>query len=72
LLKPSPRREWEATPMIRFVEPQEVAAVMLFLCSVDASAMTGQAINVTGGFVMTRDRLRPSAALTSFSRKGRQ
>ena len=47
------RREWEATPMNRFVEPQEVAAVMLFLCSVDASAMTGQAINVTGGFIMT-------------------
>jgi NAD(P)-dependent dehydrogenase (short-subunit alcohol dehydrogenase family) len=47
------RREWEATPMNRFVEPQEVAAVMLFLCSSDASAMTGQAINVTGGFIMT-------------------
>ena len=27
------RREWEATPMNRFVEPQEVAAAMLFLCS---------------------------------------
>jgi NAD(P)-dependent dehydrogenase (short-subunit alcohol dehydrogenase family) len=27
--------------------------VMLFLCSADASAMTGQAINVTGGFIMT-------------------
>lgn len=47
------RREWEATPMNRFVRPQEVAAVMLFLCSADASAMTGQAINVTGGFIMT-------------------
>jgi 2-hydroxycyclohexanecarboxyl-CoA dehydrogenase len=47
------RREWEATPMNRFVEPKEVAAAMLFLCSSDASAMTGQAINVTGGFIMT-------------------
>jgi 2-hydroxycyclohexanecarboxyl-CoA dehydrogenase len=47
------RREWEATPMNRFVEPEEVAAVMLFLCSSEASAMTGQAINVTGGFIMT-------------------
>jgi NAD(P)-dependent dehydrogenase (short-subunit alcohol dehydrogenase family) len=47
------RREWEATPMIRFVQPQEVAAAMLFLCISDASAMTGQAINVTGGFIMT-------------------
>jgi Enoyl-(Acyl carrier protein) reductase len=37
----------------RFVEPQEVASVMLFLCSADASAMTGQAINVTGRFIMT-------------------
>ena len=29
------------------------AAAMPFLCSVDASAMTGQSINVTGGFIMT-------------------
>jgi NAD(P)-dependent dehydrogenase (short-subunit alcohol dehydrogenase family) len=39
--------------MNRFVEPHEVAAVMLFLCSDASSAMTGQAINVTGGFIMT-------------------
>ena len=39
--------------MNRFVEPQEVPSVMLFLCSADARAMTGQAINVTGGFIMT-------------------
>lgn len=53
------RREWEATPMNRFVEPEEVSAVMLFLCSADASAMTGQAINVTGGFIMTWVRRSP-------------
>jgi 2-hydroxycyclohexanecarboxyl-CoA dehydrogenase len=47
------RREWKATPMNRFVEPQEVAAVMLFLCGPESSAMTGQAINVTGGLIMT-------------------
>jgi NAD(P)-dependent dehydrogenase (short-subunit alcohol dehydrogenase family) len=47
------RREWEATSMNRFVKPQEVASVILFLCSADASAMTGQTINVTGGFIMT-------------------
>jgi NAD(P)-dependent dehydrogenase (short-subunit alcohol dehydrogenase family) len=47
------RREREATPMNRFVESREVAAAMLFLCSSDASAMTGQAINVTGGLIMT-------------------
>jgi hypothetical protein len=51
---PEVRRAWEsAAPMNRFVEPREVAAVMLFLCSADASAMTGQALNVTGGFLMT-------------------
>jgi NAD(P)-dependent dehydrogenase (short-subunit alcohol dehydrogenase family) len=47
------RREWEATPMNRFIEPSEVASTMLFLCSSDSSAMTGQAINVTGGLIMT-------------------
>lgn len=48
------RQEWEqAAAMKRFVTPQEVAAVMRFLCSDDASSMTGQALNVTGGFLMT-------------------
>jgi 2-hydroxycyclohexanecarboxyl-CoA dehydrogenase len=48
------RQAWEsAAPMNRFVEPREVASVMLFLCSHEASAMTGQALNVTGGFLMT-------------------
>jgi len=41
-----------AAPMNRFIEPAEVASVMMFLCSSEASAMTGQAINVTGGFLM--------------------
>ena len=50
---PQIRRAWEsAAPMNRFIEPREVAAVMLFLCSADASAMTGQALNVTGGSLM--------------------
>jgi hypothetical protein len=40
--------------MNRFVEPQEVASVMLFLCSADASAMTGQAINMPGRFITTK------------------
>jgi len=48
------RRAWEdAAPMRRFVTPQEVTDVMLFLCSADSKAMTGQALNVTGGFLMT-------------------
>jgi NAD(P)-dependent dehydrogenase (short-subunit alcohol dehydrogenase family) len=48
------RRDWEsAAPMNRFVTAQEVTNTMLFLCSSDSSAMTGQALNVTGGFLMT-------------------
>jgi 2-hydroxycyclohexanecarboxyl-CoA dehydrogenase len=48
------RRDWEsAAPMNRFIKTNEVASVMLFLCSAEASAMTGQALNVTGGFLMT-------------------
>jgi NAD(P)-dependent dehydrogenase (short-subunit alcohol dehydrogenase family) len=47
------RSAWEsAAPMNRFIEPGEVAATILFLCSAEASAMTGQAVNVTGGFLM--------------------
>jgi NAD(P)-dependent dehydrogenase (short-subunit alcohol dehydrogenase family) len=47
------RRSWEAVPMGRFVTAEEVAAVALFLASDMSSAMTGQAISVTGGFLMT-------------------
>jgi NAD(P)-dependent dehydrogenase (short-subunit alcohol dehydrogenase family) len=48
------RREWEeAAPMKRFVTSDEVTAALMFLCSEDASGMTGQALNVTGGFLMT-------------------
>jgi NAD(P)-dependent dehydrogenase (short-subunit alcohol dehydrogenase family) len=51
---PEVRKAWEdAAPMKRFVKPEEVAGAMLFLCSDEASAMTGQALNVTGGFLMT-------------------
>jgi NAD(P)-dependent dehydrogenase (short-subunit alcohol dehydrogenase family) len=39
-------------PMGRFQEPENVAALVLFLASEDASEMTGQAVNVTGGMVM--------------------
>jgi 3-oxoacyl-[acyl-carrier protein] reductase len=38
--------------MGRFQEPEHVARVVLFMASDDASEMTGQAINVTGGMVM--------------------
>lgn len=47
-------KEWaEAAPMKRYIEPEEVVDVMMFLCSDQSSAMTGQALNVTGGFIMT-------------------
>lgn len=48
------RTEWEnAAPMKRFVTPEEVTAALMFITSDEASAMTGQALNVTGGFLMT-------------------
>jgi NAD(P)-dependent dehydrogenase (short-subunit alcohol dehydrogenase family) len=45
--------KWKDVPMKRFVNPQEVAAVVKFLCGQDSSAMTGQALNITCGFIMT-------------------
>jgi 3-hydroxybutyrate dehydrogenase len=43
----------EMNPMRRFVQPEEVAAVALFLASDEASAITGQAYNIDGGEVMS-------------------
>jgi meso-butanediol dehydrogenase / (S,S)-butanediol dehydrogenase / diacetyl reductase len=40
------------TPLGRLCEPEDVADVILFLCSERAKFMTGQALNVTGGMVM--------------------
>jgi NAD(P)-dependent dehydrogenase (short-subunit alcohol dehydrogenase family) len=34
----------------RMAEPKEIADVMLFLCSEGAGYMTGQMVNVDGGF----------------------
>jgi NAD(P)-dependent dehydrogenase (short-subunit alcohol dehydrogenase family) len=45
-------KEWEQVPMKRFVTPKEVTDVVLFLSSEESSAMTGQALNITGGFIM--------------------
>jgi NAD(P)-dependent dehydrogenase (short-subunit alcohol dehydrogenase family) len=51
--KESIQKRWmSGIPMGRFQEPEHIARVALFLASDDASEMTGQAINVTGGMVM--------------------
>jgi meso-butanediol dehydrogenase/(S,S)-butanediol dehydrogenase/diacetyl reductase len=51
--KESIQKRWMAgIPMGRFQEPEHIARVAMFLASDDASEMTGQAINVTGGMVM--------------------
>lgn len=51
--KESIQKRWmSGIPMGRFQEPEHIARVAMFLASDDASEMTGQAINVTGGMVM--------------------
>ncbi|CAB1240339.1 putative 3-oxoacyl-[acyl-carrier-protein] reductase FabG [Ruminococcaceae bacterium BL-6] len=46
-------RSWEDVPMKRFVKPEEVADVVKFLCGSESSSLTGQAINVSCGLIMT-------------------
>jgi meso-butanediol dehydrogenase / (S,S)-butanediol dehydrogenase / diacetyl reductase len=41
------------TPLGRLEEPEDVADVIVFLCSDSARFMTGQGVNVTGGIYMT-------------------
>jgi NAD(P)-dependent dehydrogenase (short-subunit alcohol dehydrogenase family) len=36
-------------PQSRFIQPQEVAAAVLWLCSEAAGSITGQAISLSGG-----------------------
>jgi NAD(P)-dependent dehydrogenase (short-subunit alcohol dehydrogenase family) len=36
-------------PQARFIKPEEVAAVVMWLCAGDSAAVTGQAISVSGG-----------------------
>ncbi len=46
-------RQLAAVPIKRMIEPGEVAALVKFLCSPDASAITGQTYNICGGQVMS-------------------
>jgi 3-oxoacyl-[acyl-carrier protein] reductase len=39
-------------PLNRLGTPEDVARVILFLCSEDSSYVTGQVINICGGMVM--------------------
>ena len=38
-----------SVPQMRFIEPSEVAALVVFLASVAARGITGQSINICGG-----------------------
>jgi len=42
----------ERVPLGRFGTPQEVADVVAFLCSAHSSFMTGEVVDVTGGFLI--------------------
>lgn len=49
---PGPQREAleRQIPMGRFARPEEIASVIVFLASDQSSYMTGECLNVTGGF----------------------
>ncbi len=42
-----------AVPIKRIIDPAEVAALVKFLCSPEAGAITGQTYNICGGQVMS-------------------
>jgi len=46
-------KTWQTTPAGRAVAPEDVANVVAFLCSDEASMIRGQLINIDGGFSLT-------------------
>jgi len=46
------RRLMEATPLGRVIEPEEIAAAIVFLASDDAAVVTGASLDVNGGIFM--------------------
>jgi len=48
------KNQLERVPMGRYGTPEEVARVVAFLVSSDAVYMTGQALNITGGLMVSR------------------
>ena len=41
-----------ANPVGRLVSPEDIAGAVAFLCSPDADYITGQTLNVDGGYEM--------------------
>jgi NAD(P)-dependent dehydrogenase (short-subunit alcohol dehydrogenase family) len=46
------REERERTPLRRWGTPEDIAGVVAFLCSEDAAFVTGEIINVSGGWYL--------------------
>lgn len=41
----------EKQPSLRFIQPEQIAAMVVFLCGPDASGMTGEMVTMSGGWL---------------------